>query len=348
MGAVTAGAEAKFGAHGTEPRIASSEASRHVSKGEPAGGSQPEAAPGAAKPATQPQKTAGESNPAAETIAPTPPPSAPVKDQSPSASQGPGSGIEPPSGIVGGSAKSKSTAASSESPAENVPKPKKGKITAANVNRVAGMRTFLTRLEQKGLTLNELNLTPEKVIEMLNKDPDAGMKNLNQRVDIAVEHRRQQLGSAEEKVDTPHEVGGAEKKWTREEVLGDTPGKSSATGRKVIARMRSQKKITGPPGQEMVYHEPTKQWYPIDQCDMGHTHDAVTWWNREGYFYSPKSAKIRAWMLEADNYELEPRRINTGRGAALGHEEQYRAPHPDPITPEETEGVPKQRATEEE
>ncbi len=105
--------------------------------------------------------------------------------------------------------------------------------------------------------------------------------------------------------------------------------------------MRSAGKIKGAPGNEMVYHEPTHQWYRLDECDMGHTTDAVRWWNEKGMYYAPKSPEVRSWMQDPANYELEPSSINGSRGAQIG--ENYRAPHPDPITGEELAGKPKKR-----
>ncbi len=219
--------------------------------------------------------------------------------------------------------------------------PGKGQVTPQNVNRVKGMQRFLTRLDQKRLTLNDLNLTPDKVIDLLNKDPVQGMKELNDRLDIRESLAETQRGSSKQKIDTPYEDTPPEKIWTREEVLGDTPGKDSRTGREVRARMRAEGKLTGTPPNELVYHEPTKSWYRVEDCDMGHTRDAVNWWNAEGRFYEPKSQTVRDWMLDSQNYELEPSPINKSRGAQLT--ERYQSPLPDPITSEELQGIPKQR-----
>lgn len=104
----------------------------------------------------------------------------------------------------------------------------------------------------------------------------------------------------------------------RLQYMGKTPGKDSATGKAVIQRMKNEGLIKETkPGELSVYHKPTNKWYPIEQCDMGHRVDAVKYWNTQGKQYGPKSQKIREWMKDPDNYELEPQSINRSRGAQL-------------------------------
>jgi hypothetical protein len=110
----------------------------------------------------------------------------------------------------------------------------------------------------------------------------------------------------------------------RLQFLGKTPGKGSRTGREVIERMTSRKQILTKGGKQLVYHRPSRQWYPIENTDMGHTHDAVSWWNAVGYKLGAKSEKVREWMLDPNNYKLEPSSINRSRGAKLA--ETYRPP----------------------
>lgn len=95
--------------------------------------------------------------------------------------------------------------------------------------------------------------------------------------------------------------------------------------------------MRGEPAREMVWHEGSQNWYPIEECDMGHTHDAVAYWNKEGKFHGPRSEEVRTFQNEANNYELEPRSINRSRGAELG--ERYEPPNPHPITDEEMAAI---------
>ena len=104
----------------------------------------------------------------------------------------------------------------------------------------------------------------------------------------------------------PYVEGGS-----REKYLGATPGKASATGKKVIARYAT--KTEG--GIVLVEWKPNK-WHPLDDCDMSHEpEDAVSFWNRVRKTTQPKSPMIRDWMLNHRNYVLEPSAINRSRGA---------------------------------
>lgn len=103
----------------------------------------------------------------------------------------------------------------------------------------------------------------------------------------------------------------------RHQYMGKTPGKGSRTGRDVVERMRKKRQIKEIGGKSMVYHSDTRCWYPIEECDMGHVRDAVKYWNKSGYKHGPKSEQVRKWMLDPDNYKLEPQSINRSRGAQL-------------------------------
>ncbi len=115
--------------------------------------------------------------------------------------------------------------------------------------------------------------------------------------------------------------------------MGDTPGKRSAPGKKVIERMRNEKppRVIGVEPNEKVFvagPDGKKRWYPIDETDMGHINpnDAVKWWNETGRKYGAKHPKVRKWMRDPSNYELEHGVVNRSRGASLGQEEQYLPP----------------------
>lgn len=51
---------------------------------------------------------------------------------------------------------------------------------------------------------------------------------------------------------------------------------------------------------------------------MGHKIDAVTWWNKKGRFTGAKSPRVRRFMRNPNNYELQPYWINRSNGAKLG------------------------------
>jgi len=53
------------------------------------------------------------------------------------------------------------------------------------------------------------------------------------------------------------------------------------------------------------------------RVDMAHTVDAVTWWNNTGRYYGPKAQEVRIFMLNSDNYILQPSSINRAEGASL-------------------------------
>ena len=60
-----------------------------------------------------------------------------------------------------------------------------------------------------------------------------------------------------------------------------------------------------------------EKWFPIDQADMAHLTDAVSWWNSTGRYYGAKSSEVREWMLDSNNYVLEHYRLNRSEGAKL-------------------------------
>ena len=107
--------------------------------------------------------------------------------------------------------------------------------------------------------------------------------------------------------------------------MGRTPSKYSSTGAQVVERMQSEGLIEGNgpllrgnPNNLRVLG-PDGARYNIDQTiDMAHTTDAVNWWNETGRFYGPKSPEVRQFMLDPNNYTLEPQAFNRSAGASLG------------------------------
>lgn len=113
----------------------------------------------------------------------------------------------------------------------------------------------------------------------------------------------------------------ATKKSLRDQYLGRTPGKSSATGRKVIERMRNERppRIRERNGKTQFKSRKDGKWYDIADADMAHyPTDAVEYWNTTGKNHGQKSKKVRDWMNDPNNYELEHYSHNRSDGAKLG------------------------------
>jgi hypothetical protein len=104
----------------------------------------------------------------------------------------------------------------------------------------------------------------------------------------------------------------------RERFLGRTPGKKSATGRKVQDRMRAEGKLRKTPRGETQFKASNDKWYPLKEADMAHfPKDAVSWWYQVGRRLGPKSPEVRRWMRDPDNYILDHFRLNRSAGAKL-------------------------------
>ncbi|WP_170973492.1 PAAR-like domain-containing protein [Rhizobium sp. FKY42] len=108
-------------------------------------------------------------------------------------------------------------------------------------------------------------------------------------------------------------------KSLREKYLGKTPGKNSRTGKEVRERMRKEGTLrTNRRGKDEFLDE-KGVWRPVDspQTHMGHhPMDAVDYWNSTGRYHGAKSAEVRAWMLNSDNYRFEWGPLNSARGGA--------------------------------
>ncbi len=87
--------------------------------------------------------------------------------------------------------------------------------------------------------------------------------------------------------------------------------------------MRKDGRIMGD-GYRDILFESNGKWYHIKDADMSHLEDAVTYWNRRGGYFGPKSKEVRAWMKDPDNYELEYYSTNRSRGGSTP--ERYRDP----------------------
>ncbi|MBS7566736.1 DUF4280 domain-containing protein [Mucilaginibacter sp. Bleaf8] len=104
--------------------------------------------------------------------------------------------------------------------------------------------------------------------------------------------------------------------------LGRTPGKASKTGLEVFERMKKSglaREVTDDFGNVVkeFYDADNKIWRNIKEADMGHIHDAVSWWNSTGRYYGAKSKEVREWMLDSKNYIYEYYKTNRSRGAQL-------------------------------
>lgn len=118
---------------------------------------------------------------------------------------------------------------------------------------------------------------------------------------------------------------------SRDTYMGGTPDKFSRTGLAVVERMRGEGRIMGEgsltrgnPNDLMLRAEDGTLTRIDHTVDMAHRTDAVTWWNETGRFTGAKSPTVREFMLDPNNYELQPRSINRSEGASLG--ETYQPP----------------------
>ncbi|WP_321945848.1 LysM peptidoglycan-binding domain-containing protein [Paraburkholderia sp. J10-1] len=119
--------------------------------------------------------------------------------------------------------------------------------------------------------------------------------------------------------------------------MGGTPDKYSRTGLEVVERMRGEGLIVGdgpllrgnPNNLQLVGSGGALARIDAN-VDMAHRVDAVTWWNDVGRFYGPKSPEVRQFMLNPDNYVLQPSSINRSAGARLG--QTYQPPVPPDFT----------------
>lgn len=105
-------------------------------------------------------------------------------------------------------------------------------------------------------------------------------------------------------------------KGARMTYLGDTPSKTDSTGKKVIAAHQTRDEgsvvlaLIKPPLPS------AGKWHPLTDCDMSHSPvDAVDYWNSVRKSTSPRSDRVRDWMLDPKNYKLEPAAENRSRGA---------------------------------
>jgi hypothetical protein len=222
------------------------------------------------------------------------------------------------------STRSGGTARKARGPKSKVPGP--GEVTFENIERIPGMRRTVARIEKYiyrgGGSWKELGFDDQrKFLEFVNRDPEAAVRELNRTLDIK-DVRAEAVGSPGERTDGTHTVHEAPPKWDREQVLGKTPGKYSKTGRTVRERMMQEGKLKVENGQEVFFDRRTRTWYPVDSSGihMGHTKDAVTWWNEKGRFFGPRSPEVRAWMTNSDNYELEYGPANSAAGARIDAE----------------------------
>ncbi len=67
----------------------------------------------------------------------------------------------------------------------------------------------------------------------------------------------------------------------RLEYMGKMPVKGSKTGKEVMERMENEipPKIRTTRDGELEFMASDNKWYPLDQADMAHLTDSVSWWN---------------------------------------------------------------------
>jgi hypothetical protein len=115
----------------------------------------------------------------------------------------------------------------------------------------------------------------------------------------------------------------------RQAYMGRNPRLRGRTGKTVIDRMRDSDLIRGKAPNERVLTvgpDGKTRWYSIRDTQMGHTPDAVIWWNETGRHLGPKHPRVLRWMKDPDNYALQHKTVNMRAGGKLGHEHQYLPP----------------------
>ena len=172
--------------------------------------------------------------------------------------------------------------------------------SGGNANR--GLYNFLTGLMLIGVSTYGLSKSGS---EILSKYGD-GIESLG-KADEYPYHENKPIK------DTPS----GNKRWNRSNTVGSTPKKTSSVGRAVQDRMRTNDQLRGYGDETEFLSAKDGKWYPIDEADMSHINDAVTWWNKMGRLYGPRSPQVRAWMNNPDNYYLEYYRYNRSDGAKL-------------------------------
>ncbi|WP_434989646.1 LysM peptidoglycan-binding domain-containing protein [Xanthomonas melonis] len=121
------------------------------------------------------------------------------------------------------------------------------------------------------------------------------------------------------------QIGAVGVQSPRDRLMGGTPDKYSRVGREVVERMRSEGTIVGdgpllrgnPNNLQLVVEDGSL--VRIDHTiDMAHQMDAVSWWNSYGIRFGAKAPEVRQFMLDSNNYILQPRSINRSEGARIG------------------------------
>lgn len=85
-----------------------------------------------------------------------------------------------------------------------------------------------------------------------------------------------------------------------------------------------------PPVEQVMFPPPPRagNWVNLSDCDASHEpDDAVTYWNKEGYKYGPRSPQVKNFMKNPRNYIFEPSGPNRSRGSRK--DEEYRPPMKD-------------------
>jgi len=129
--------------------------------------------------------------------------------------------------------------------------------------------------------------------------------------------------------------GAIKKVSNRLRYLGRTPGKNSATGKKVFDRMVKEgtarvRKVKGKTVKEF-WDPKNNKWRDVKEADMGHIQDAVTWWNKTGYKHGPKSQKAKDFMTNSKNYKYEYKGTNRSKGAYMKDKNGKRITYRDPL-----------------
>jgi len=178
-----------------------------------------------------------------------------------------------------------------------------GELSASDRTKMTEIRTGVGADAQATAELATLAINVRSLAKMTN--PVGTVKSIFQRMNFGANKINSEALVIEETI------------LTRLELMGRTPGKSSATGKQVIETMRQEGKIMEDPLRGTMFQASNQEWYPLKLADMAHKTDAVVYWNTIGRNFGAKSPEVRQWMLDPGNYTLDYFSINRRLGAEL-------------------------------
>jgi RHS repeat-associated protein len=135
----------------------------------------------------------------------------------------------------------------------------------------------------------------------------------------------------------------------RSAYVGENPNWGGPTNRNILMRMLFEEKsirLNADLEPEVMSVDPNTgqvTWTRLSSatCDQAHVPvDAVRYWNSTGRWLGARAPEIRNWMLNPENYTIQPRGMNRSAGGSLPDE--YKPPIGGTINPFQGAGAPSQ------